>query len=105
MRQFSAQSAAAHPEQTLVYAKRCENGQSNKFMLRAINEEKPPVDVSYSTFWNDFSHYSLYQAREAGQAPKETPLDYNDLSKFHELFENKERYIDHGDQDGEVHFE
>ena len=28
----------------------------------ASNECKSgPVDVNYSTFWNDFSHYSLYQ--------------------------------------------
>lgn len=61
------------------------------------------MDVSYSTFWNDFSHYSLYQE---GPASTETPIAYNDLTEFHELFEDKERYIDHIDQsmNGKVQF-
>ena len=46
----------------LLYARRSDNGQGSSFVFRGDPSEdsKSKIDVSYSTFWNDFSHYSFY---------------------------------------------
>jgi len=55
-RMFSSTSGA--PIRELIYAKRLENGQGSTFDFEAKSRDR--VDVSYSTFWNDFTHYSYY---------------------------------------------
>ena len=41
------------------------------------------IDVAYSTFWNDFSHYSLHVPRDQLSEKlceiKDAPLEYADL--------------------------
>lgn len=53
------------------------------------------VDVNYTTFWNDFSHYSLY---EDGTADTSLPLDYRSVIKPEDmLFTDKAKYIERVD--------
>ena len=46
----------------LQFARLSENGQGNlfKYHHEASKESQAKVNFSYSTFWNDFSHYSVY---------------------------------------------
>ena len=44
---------------SLVYARRAENGQGGTLRFDGADA---PIDVSYSTFWNDFTHYSFHVA-------------------------------------------
>jgi hypothetical protein len=49
------------------------------------NEDDNKVNVHYSTFWNDFSHYSIYNKKNTGITNETnsfiTPIDYSDISK------------------------
>ena len=59
-RQFSSNNVENLP---LLYAKRCENGQGSSFKFEIPEANRVPdhlINVSYSTFWNDFTHYSFY---------------------------------------------
>ena len=58
------------------------------------------IDVAYSTFWNDFSHYSFYlpsdQIKGDVKAISDVPLDYSDLQSHSQdnlLFADKTNYI------------
>lgn len=55
------------------------------------------IDVSYSTFWNDFSHYSFYGEPTAGNPAIETaPLAYNKIvgnATDDMLFADKEKFV------------
>ena len=83
--------------QNLVYAKRCENGQGSSFAFTAIDQASSEgrVDVSYSTFWNDFTHYSFYSQDESKTIS--SPVEYDELiGKATEdmLFADKEKFVD-----------
>ena len=86
----------------LLYARRSDNGQGSSFVFRG-NQPQPSddgsrIDVSYSTFWNDFSHYSFYgEPTEQYPAVRSTPLAYNNIvGKATEdlLFADKEKFVD-----------
>ena len=49
-----------------------------------------PVNVHFSTFWNDFSHYSLF---EQNTEPKDLPIDYSDLKLEHDMLADEAKYI------------
>ena len=49
--------------------------------------------MSYSTFWNDFSHYTAY-GRSNGGPVQETPLDYWDMSQFQGMFQDSALYVE-----------
>lgn len=90
---------------SLVYAKRCENGQGSSFAF--VNNDKTSsegrVDVSYSTFWNDFTHYSFYS--QDGAKTISSPVDYDELiGKATEdmLFADKEKFVDAPDNSDDI---
>jgi len=91
-RSFSTTAAA--PIKELIYAKRCENGQGSSFAFEAAGQDK--VDVSYSTFWNDFTHYSYYADPSAKFPVIQAPIAYNQFGNSSEddLFADKEKFID-----------
>ena len=64
-------------------AVRCDNGQGNCLNFRTKDGVEDMIDVAYSTFWNDFSHYSFYlpsdQIKGDVKAITDVPLDYSDL--------------------------
>ena len=73
-------STSANPA-NLIYAKRCENGQGSTFAFNVPKElEDHQVDVAYSTFWNDFTHYSFYGEPAGDFQAIESPVAYNQLS-------------------------
>ena len=50
--------------------------------------------MSYSTFWNDFSHYSFYSDSSESQAEAiDAPMTYNSLKEEDMLFTDKEKFI------------
>ena len=51
-------------QRPLAFAKRCDIGQGSQFKLHHLQSK---FDLSYSTFWNDFSHYSAYYSKEIDQ--------------------------------------
>eukprot|EP00347_Sterkiella_histriomuscorum_P019042 403343188 len=84
----------------LLFAHLCENGQGNQFKFH--QDEKylsDQVNFNYSTFWNDFSHYSIYKTQQNPTQQieqQETPLNYSDLSKTNEdnfIFADKSKYV------------
>ena len=79
----------------LLYAKRCENGQGSSFMFQNMKKEER-VDVSYSTFWNDFSHYSFYGPPSSKVSTISAPISYNQLGKAGEdmLFADIEKFVE-----------
>ena len=73
---FSSAAAAAFSStsnNSLMYAKLCQHGQGSKFVFQ--NKSNKTYDVNYSTFWNDFSHYSVY-GQCLGEKMK-SPMDYS----------------------------
>jgi len=56
------------------------------------------VNVNYTTFWNDFSHYSLYDhLNHELDKGIESPFNYSDLSLLETndyLFMDPENFID-----------
>ena len=75
-------SRAFSSSNTLIYAKLCQNGQGNKFKF--TNPSNVIYDVNYSTFWNDFSHYSIYGTGPA--APEAPPIDYSAVDTDQSMF-------------------
>ena len=82
----------------MLYARRCDNGQGSSFVFKGSEVEGRSIDVTYSTFWNDFSHYSFYGEPSAESPAIEfAPLAYNQLvgqASEDMLFADKEKYID-----------
>ena len=83
-----------------MYARLCENGQGSAFQFETKDGVDDRVDVSYSTFWNDFSHYSFHlpndQLSENLTEIPDTPIDYSDLigkETTDLLFADKTNYI------------
>ena len=74
----------------LIFSKLCENGQGNLFKLRALNSM---TNANYLTFWNDFSHYSIY-----GEGPYvDIPLNYSDNTAGDQsIFSDRSKFIDYG---------
>lgn len=76
----------------LMFAKRAHNGQGSMFKFHYDEETagESKVNVSYSTFWNDFSHYSAYGMVPPNRAVEEpvTPLAYWDMSEFQGMFQD-----------------
>ena len=69
----------------------CENGQGSKFKFR-LRDSRQLVSVNYSTFWNDFSHYSLFQTAIEEEI---LPLDYSkNLKQEDILFADKTKFIE-----------
>ena len=79
-RLFSSQNKKAT---RLVFAKLCENGQGSNFRFR-LKDNTKLVNVNYTTFWNDFSHYSL---AELGDGPESIDITKEDM-----LFAIKEKF-------------
>lgn len=52
------------------------------------------IDVSYSTFWNDFSHYSFYGNSESNAKGVDSPIAYNSHAEEDMLFADKDKFID-----------
>ena len=46
--------------------------------------------MTYSTFWNDFSHYSVYQD---GENEIETPVNYQDMSQGGAIFSDMNDFV------------
>ena len=76
-RLFSTTVNNTRAAKNLVYAKRCENGQGSSFAFTANDQAlaEGRVDVSYSTFWNDFTHYSFYSQDESKTIS--SPVEYD----------------------------
>lgn len=55
------------------------------------------IDVAYSTFWNDFSHYSFYgQPTSEFPAVESAPLEYNKIvgnATDDMLFADQEKFV------------
>jgi len=88
-----------HANSELVFARRCDNGQGNQvnFQASAKHGCTYPIDFTYSTFWNDFSHYSYY-VNDSDFAGKglQAPMAYDDLSSKNVedlMFIDKEKYV------------
>ncbi|CDW72428.1 UNKNOWN [Stylonychia lemnae] len=87
----------------LVFSRLCENGQGNLFKFH--QDEKllsDQLNFHYSTFWNDFSHFSLYKTSSDLVDSDDTPINYSDLSKNNEenfAFADRNKYVnvDHSD--------
>lgn len=69
-----------------VYAKLCENGQGSNFRFR-LRDKTRIVNVNYSTFWNNFSHYQL--AEETSKGPESV-----DIAKEDMLFADKDKFVE-----------
>mmetsp|Transcript_11449 Transcript_11449/g.19363 ORF Transcript_11449/g.19363 Transcript_11449/m.19363 type:complete len:259 (-) Transcript_11449:445-1221(-) len=66
-------------------------------MVRQSGSEAP-LDFCYSTFWNDFSHYSVYQHGDSttpARGEVETEIDYSDVETQQKLFEERSKFIDY----------
>jgi len=59
----------------LLCAKRLDNFQGGFLRVRS---SIPSLNLTYSTFWNGFAHYSVYGKGEGTVTP---PLQYDDFSK------------------------
>jgi len=80
----------------LAFAKRCDIGQGSQFQ---IHHTKSKVDVTYSTFWNDFSHYSAYYSKEIDQIRDFRSHTDNIKKEENLIFEAKEDYTDLDNKD------
>ena len=93
-RLFSTQEATGR---FLRYAKRCENGQGSSFKFSmadtCMKEAAGNIDVSYSTFWNDFSHYSFY-TEDTTHEKVISPIAYDSQSQEDMLFADKDKFIE-----------
>ena len=81
-----------------MFAKRIENGQGSSFSFES-SRPQDKIDVSYSTFWNDFTHYSFHAdaAAARGSRPNiEAPMAYNQLGNATEdmLFADQDKFVD-----------
>lgn len=54
---------------SLLFSKRCDNGQGSHFEYKQSDERN--ISFNYATFWNDFSHYSIYDETEPQNEEKE----------------------------------
>ena len=59
-------------------------------------------DVNYSTFWNDFSHYSIYAPGASTSAAP--PIDYSAVNQDQSMFQELEQYIDFENENIGVQF-
>ncbi len=82
--------STAAAQRPLAFAKRCDIGQGSQFKLHHLQSK---VDLSYSTFWNDFSHYSAYYSKEIDQV-RDFRVQGESKREENLIFEAKEDYID-----------
>ncbi|TNV79073.1 hypothetical protein FGO68_gene16007 [Halteria grandinella] len=82
---------------SLLFSKRCDNGQGSHFEYKQSDERS--INFNFATFWNDFSHYSIYDEAEPQKEEKEYRAAHifskQGLKEENLLFEEKEMYQDH----------
>ncbi|TNV78736.1 hypothetical protein FGO68_gene2311 [Halteria grandinella] len=82
---------------SLLFSKRCDNGQGSHFEYKQNDERS--INLNYATFWNDFSHYSIYDETEPQNEEKEYRaakiFSKQGVKEENLLFEEKEMYQDH----------
>jgi hypothetical protein len=73
----------------LRQAVRCDNGQGNKLHFRGGEN----VNFHYATFWNDFTHYSLYDAHPSLPA-LESSIKFDEIEQAsNSMFVDKEDWL------------
>lgn len=51
-----------------------------------------PVNVTYSTFWNDFSHYSVYGHNYKDASSSDFRIDLGKVEEDNFMFEEEDKY-------------
>ncbi len=54
---------------SLLFAKRLDSAQGGT--LRLVNHHRNIKNFTYATYWNDFTHYSIYNTKDSQSSGKE----------------------------------
>jgi hypothetical protein len=78
-----------------VFAKRVECGQGSHFRFTQYENDSRRINFTYATFWNDFSHYSIYEEGQKAQIDYRVQKLLAESKEDNLVFESKESYIDY----------